>query len=124
MYVLLRVCIITLHLNLYRFDCMASSTREPNWLELPREVTMNILLRLGVFEILRSARNVCPLWWDICKDPTMWRTIDLSNLGILDHEYCLMEICRYAVAQSCGHLEDITIEHFGTDVLLRCIADR
>jgi hypothetical protein len=51
----------------------------PNWLELPRDITSNILQRLGVVEILTNACNVCPYWWSICKDPRMWRTIHMSN---------------------------------------------
>ncbi|KAJ1387090.1 F-box-like domain superfamily [Sesbania bispinosa] len=31
----------------------------PNWLELPRDVTANILQRLGAVEIVTSACRVC-----------------------------------------------------------------
>ncbi|MCI38935.1 F-box protein SKIP19 [Trifolium medium] len=54
-------------------------TTNPNWLELPRDITSNILQRLGAVEILKNARNVCPYWWNICKDPSMWREIHIGG---------------------------------------------
>jgi len=95
----------------------------PNWLELRRDITSNILQRLGVVEILTNARNVCPYWWSICKDPLMWRTIHMSNDETSPYpDVDLVKICRYAVQQSCGHLEDVEIESFCTDDLLLYIA--
>jgi len=93
----------------------------PNWLELPRDITSNILQRLGVVEILTNARNVCPYWWNICKDPRMWRTIHMSN-NETSPDVDLVKICHYAVEQSCGNLEDIEIVSFCTDDLLQYIA--
>jgi len=39
----------------------------PNWIELSKDVTSNILQRLGAVEILTNTRNVCPYWWNVCK---------------------------------------------------------
>jgi len=104
-------------------------TRKPNWLELPKDITMNILQRLDTLEIVTSASVVCPRWWKICKDPLMWRTIDMMtniSLSYSDFDYCsrLQKICSYAVDRSCGHLKDISIMRFGTNDLLRHIANR
>ncbi|XP_058768656.1 putative F-box/LRR-repeat protein 23 [Vicia villosa] len=110
-------------------------TLKPNWLELPRDITKNILQRLGTLEIVTSASVVCPLWWNICKDPLMWSTIDMFT-GITIDEITdlfqpdsyfenfsrLEKICRYAVDRSYGHLKDIYINKFGTDDLLCHIA--
>lgn len=82
----------------------------PNWLELPRDLTENILKRLNVVELVKSACLVCPLWWEICKQPIMWRTIDM---GDVQSNYDYMRICRYAIDRSCGEVEDITIRCFG-----------
>ncbi|XP_057432137.1 putative F-box/LRR-repeat protein 23 [Lotus japonicus] len=99
------------------------STMGPNWLELPKELTTNILQRLGVAEIVTSASQVCSLWWNICKDPLMWRTIDMSEDS--NHpNYKFEMICRNAIDRSCGHLEDISIGRFATNDLLKYIADR
>ncbi|XP_041027034.1 putative F-box/LRR-repeat protein 23 [Juglans microcarpa x Juglans regia] len=95
-----------------------------NWLELPRDVTVSILLRLGAIEILTSAQRVCLLWRNLCKDPSMWRKIDMRNLGDLwDMPYDLETMCRHAVDRSCGQLVDINVEYFGTDELLHYIAE-
>jgi hypothetical protein len=99
------------------------STMGPNWLELPRDITTNILQRLGTIEIVTSACQVCPLWWNICKDPLMWRTIYMRDNDRYPYNTMdLVEICRYAVERSCGHLEDIEIVSFCTDDLLQTIA--
>ena len=95
----------------------------PNWLELPRDVTASILLRLGSIEILTSTQMVCSLWRNLCKDPSMWRAVDMSNADNYWNDYDLERMCRDAVDRSCGQLVDINLEYFGTDELLRHIAD-
>lgn len=103
------------------------STTEPNWLALPKDLTQNILQRLSVFEIVTSACLVCPLWWNICKDPLMCRTIKLNEIidmisMLKNLPYPKSPICRYAVKRSCGLPEDININDFGHDDLLEYIA--
>ncbi|OMO75016.1 hypothetical protein CCACVL1_16358 [Corchorus capsularis] len=95
-----------------------------NWLELPRDVTASILLKLGAIEIIESAQKVCTLWRNICKDPSMWRFIDMQNTGDRDMPYCLEKMCRHAIDRSSGGLVAINIEYFGTDDLLAYIAER
>jgi hypothetical protein len=96
-----------------------------NWLDLPRDVTASILLRLGAIEILKSAQLVCSLWRNLCKDPSMWRAVELRYSGNRwGFPYHLETMCRHAVDRSCGQLVDISIEYCGTDELLRHIADR
>lgn len=104
------------------------STKGPNWLELPIDLTANILQRLDIVDRVTSACLVCPLWWNICKDPLMWRSIDMINYRRSPRwSYYfkdLEKICIYAVERSCGHLEDIHIEWFASDDLLKCLANR
>ncbi|XP_062096288.1 F-box protein SKIP19-like [Humulus lupulus] len=107
---------------------MASSSTEPslpkeirNWLELPRDVTASILSRLGTIETMKSGQMVCKSWFDICKDPLMWRIIDMRNRGDRDLGFDLEKMCRNVVDRSCGQLVDINIEHFGDDELLQHI---
>ncbi|KAJ8449903.1 hypothetical protein Cgig2_029265 [Carnegiea gigantea] len=57
-----------------------------NWLELPRDVTLTILMKLGTFEILRNAQFVCKLWYNLCKDPSMWRVIRMLYLDEPEYE--------------------------------------
>jgi len=101
---------------------LCKSTPVPNWLELPRDITANILQRLDTIEIVTNACQVCPQWWNICKDPLMWRTIRMIDLDASDYD--LVEICRYAIERSSGHLEIIEIESFCNDDLLECIAKK
>ncbi|KAF7842921.1 F-box protein SKIP19-like [Senna tora] len=95
-----------------------------NWLDLPRDVTSTILLKLGAIEILRSAQRVCTLWRRICKDPLMWRAIDMHNsVDLYSMEHDLEIMCRHAIDRSCGQLVDINVENFGTDDLLKYISN-
>ncbi|KAG8639201.1 F-box protein SKIP19 isoform X2 [Manihot esculenta] len=108
-------------------DSLLLPPQEPyrNWVELPRDITASILLKLGAVEILNTAQLVCSSWRSICKDPSMWRSIDMRNLGDLwDMDYDLEKMCRHAVDRSSGGLVDIDIQYFGTDDLLQYIADR
>ncbi|XP_030510400.2 F-box protein SKIP19 [Cannabis sativa] len=89
-----------------------------NWLDLPRDVTASILSRLGAIEIMTSAQMVCKMWLDICKDPLMWRTIDMRNLGDPGYGLDFIKMCSNVIDRSCGQLVDLNIEYFGTDGLL------
>ncbi|KAG2330737.1 hypothetical protein Bca4012_019678 [Brassica carinata] len=90
-----------------------------NWAELPSELTLSILRRL---DILENAQKVCTSWLRVCKDPSMWRKIDMRNSGDLGINLEIM--CRHAVDRSQGGLVEIDIWHFGTDSLLNYIANR
>ncbi|GLT85706.1 hypothetical protein SLE2022_038870 [Rubroshorea leprosula] len=104
---------------------MSDEPEQRNWLELPRDVTASIFSRLGAIDILKSVQNVCSLWRNICKDPSMWRSIDMRNPGDLyDMDHVLEQMCMHAVDRSNGDLVDINIEYFGSDELLAYIADR
>ncbi|OIV89186.1 hypothetical protein TanjilG_25392 [Lupinus angustifolius] len=99
-----------------------SETR--NWLDLPRDVTATILLKLGAIEILNNAQRVCTQWRSISNDPIMWRTIDMSNSSYIHKmEFDLGIMCRHAIDRSRGNLVDISVEEFGTDDLLNYITD-
>ncbi|KAK4488148.1 hypothetical protein RD792_003890 [Penstemon davidsonii] len=104
-------------------DVPSTSAPPPPWTELPRDVTANILHRLGPIELLESAQEVCTTWKDVCLEPAMWRVIDMKNLGFHDM-YSLQIMCRVAVDRSQGQLIEINIEHFGTDNLIHYISER
>lgn len=95
----------------------------PPWIELPADVTANILKRLGAVEIMESAQKVCTTWRKVCHDPSMWRVIKLDNPHPGSQgEYELM--CRQAVDRSQGELIDLTLTYFGNDDLINYVADR
>ncbi|KAL0846301.1 hypothetical protein Bca101_019547 [Brassica carinata] len=54
-----------------------------SWAELPPELISSILLGLNSIEILEKAQKVCRSWRRVCKDPSMWRKIDMYNHGDL-----------------------------------------
>ncbi|CAA7047000.1 unnamed protein product [Microthlaspi erraticum] len=94
-----------------------------NWLELPPELTSSILLRLGATEILDNTQRVCKSWLRLCKDPSMWRKIDMLDLDDYDSKDCKASMCRRAIDLSQGGLLEIDIGYFGSDDLLDYIAD-
>ncbi|CAJ2640743.1 unnamed protein product [Trifolium pratense] len=106
-------------------DAEGEKPKVPNWLNLPRDITANILGRLSTIYMVTSVCLVCPLWWNICKDPHIWRTIQINYFETYYRRYInyFDEILRYAVDRSCGHLEDIEIDTFCSDELLEYIAE-
>ncbi|XP_040365555.1 F-box/LRR-repeat protein 4 isoform X2 [Rosa chinensis] len=96
------------------------------WTELPDNITRSILSRLGAIEILATAQKVCSKWFYICKDPLMWRTIDMHNKFDISNyrPFYLHDLCEDAIDRSCGNLVDINVENFGTNFLLDYLAER
>ncbi|KAL1555771.1 putative F-box/LRR-repeat protein 23 [Salvia divinorum] len=79
----------------------------PPWNELPDDLTANILQRLDAEERLESAQLVCSTWWRVCKNPAMWRVIDVC---ISRCEYNKFDnICCRAVDRSQGQLVELKI---------------
>ncbi|CAK9140259.1 unnamed protein product, partial [Ilex paraguariensis] len=111
---------------------MASTSRTPlpietipNWLDLPMDVMATILHRVRTIDVLMNVQSVCSAWRRLCKDPAMWRVIDIHSSGALfDMLYDLESMCRHAVDRSEGHLVEVNFEYFGTDELLHYIAER
>ncbi|KAL8461031.1 hypothetical protein ACS0TY_032493 [Phlomoides rotata] len=100
----------------------SSSAPPPPWIELPEDITANILKRLGAVEILKSAQKVCTTWRKVSHDPSMWRVIDLRNPEHFMEQYDL--ICRQAVDRSQGQLVDLSLTYFGDDELINYVAYR
>ncbi|KAG2330789.1 hypothetical protein Bca52824_001969 [Brassica carinata] len=103
-----------------------------NWAELPSDLTSSILRRLGSIDVLENAQKVCTSWRRVCKDPALWRKIDMCNSGDLGEDLAYLTLtlginleimCRHAVDLSRGGLVEIDIWHFATDSLLNYIAD-
>ncbi|KAL7590954.1 putative F-box/LRR-repeat protein 23 [Lactuca sativa] len=104
----------------------SSAMKEPrNWLLMPDELMENILGRLSSVEKLRSAGQVCRTWRRICKDPAMWKVIDINKWQDgCDKNYKIEMLTKQAVDLSCGELIDISIGGFCTDDLLDYIVLR
>ncbi|KAL8192277.1 hypothetical protein R6Q57_027944 [Mikania cordata] len=98
-----------------------STEDTPNWLQMPHELMTMILQRLDTLEILNSAQKVCTTWRKICKDPAMWKVINMLESVISwdpDSDYDLENLTKQAVDRSCGELIDINLESFCTDDLI------
>ncbi|XP_023518530.1 putative F-box/LRR-repeat protein 9 [Cucurbita pepo subsp. pepo] len=102
-------------------SCPISEQPATNWLDLPDDLMTTILLKLCAFDILVNVQNVCSSWRRICKDPFLWRVVDIhymdSRVQLRTDRFAEM-MCMQAVNLSCGQLVDINIESFGTDDLL------
>ncbi|CAN4082003.1 unnamed protein product [Withania somnifera] len=96
----------------------------PPWVELPLEITAEILRRLGAVEILLNVQRVCTTWRKACYDPTMWRVIDMRNGEDMYMFDVFDKLCRVAVDRSQGQLFKINIQYFGNKSLLEYIAQR
>ncbi|KAK9061249.1 hypothetical protein SSX86_018429 [Deinandra increscens subsp. villosa] len=97
-------------------DNLLARQEKRNWLELPEDVTANILNRTGVVNILFSAQKVCTAWYRICKDPSLWRVINMEK-------FRSEIICKNVVDRSKGQLVDITLTYCSLE-LLQYVADR
>lgn len=102
----------------------AAETPAPPWIDLPMDVTADILHRLGAAEMLETAEKVCKTWRNVCRDRSMWRVVDVKNSGSCCDTRRLGSMCRRAVDRSDGDLMDINIEYFGNDELLHYISIR
>ncbi|KAK1409570.1 hypothetical protein QVD17_36097 [Tagetes erecta] len=94
-----------------------------NWLDLPSDVTANILNRIGMVDIFKNCQRVCTAWHKICKDPAMWRVINMNDL-MRSNSYGKTGkiMCKHAVDRSQGQLVDFTLEYDAD--LLEYVADR
>ncbi|KAL3616607.1 hypothetical protein CASFOL_014529 [Castilleja foliolosa] len=102
----------------------------PPWIELPRDVTENILRRVGPLLILEFAQKVCTTWRSLCSEPSFWRVMDIIEESYDFDEYYddifynSDVMYRRAVDLSQGELIDINIHISVTDRLLRYISER
>lgn len=114
--------------NLMESDSLSlppHAKRSRNWQELPAELMSSILMHVGAFDMLLSARKVCKRWRSICSDPAMWRVIDLSYSGYVDDiAFYVGKIARKSVDLRCGKLVDFRIDYFGDNDLLCYISNR
>ncbi|KAJ9566037.1 hypothetical protein OSB04_002003 [Centaurea solstitialis] len=95
--------------------------KTPNWLQMPDEIMGGMILqRLDAVEILMNVQKVCRDWRRICKDPAMWKVIDMHRC--FDNNYYIVKLTKQAVHRSRGELIDISLDDFGTDLLLNFIS--
>ncbi|CAO2842164.1 unnamed protein product [Amaranthus hypochondriacus] len=101
-----------------------STSDSQNWLELPRDVMLMILMKLDTIEILENAQFVCKLWYDLCKDPSIWRIVMMQNVDEPELAFKYEKMLYSAVDRSSGGLIKLDIEGFGGDELISNIYQR
>ncbi|XP_047309302.1 putative F-box/LRR-repeat protein 23 [Impatiens glandulifera] len=97
---------------------------------LSEDIIMLIMKKVGVVDILLNLQKVCRSWRNICKDPALWRSIDMhsnysyhiitccSTTRINRTRYVMNDMIKHAIDRSCGQLIDIKLEkHFNVDIL-------
>ncbi|XP_074267288.1 F-box protein SKIP19-like [Silene latifolia] len=89
-----------------------------NWLALPCDLMLLILMKVGSFGILESAQFVCKVWYTLCKEPVLWRIIHIRNIEF-DPDMLLVyeKMVFNAIDRSAGGLIGLSIEGFGSDEL-------
>ncbi|KAI4312978.1 hypothetical protein MLD38_037762 [Melastoma candidum] len=98
---------------------------KPNWLEFPRAILTEILIKLGAIEMIVSSQKMCTLWHDACTDPSTWTRIDIRSSRYLPNmPYDLTKFCHHAIDLSRGGCVDISLESLGDNDLLNHIIER
>ncbi|KAK1380353.1 putative F-box/LRR-repeat protein 23 [Heracleum sosnowskyi] len=108
-----------------------------NWLNLPAELMMSILQRVGCYDVLMNAKKVCKSWHRLCKDPCTWRVVQIRGCVIqqnlkdkifvcskIGEGDVLQKMAMHVVDLSCGQLLDLSFHMFGSDHLLQYIYQR
>ncbi|XP_071729242.1 putative F-box/LRR-repeat protein 9 [Rutidosis leptorrhynchoides] len=101
---------------------MMSSTT--NWFDLTSDLKINILHRIGPPEILENAQKVCTDWYNVCKDPSMWKVIDMYTFTEKVNLPTCTKMSKIAVDRSQGQLTEMVIPRIGTDEVLMYVAAR
>lgn len=96
---------------------------ERNWVDLPRDAVLSIFRKLDSIDILIRPYNVCTIWREISKDPSLYCTINMPNSADPNTKWGLLNLCYRAVDYSFGHIIHINIDNFATDALLHHIAN-
>lgn len=84
-----------------------------------------ILLCLGAFDMILTARKVCKTWRKICSKPDMYRVVDLRRSNYRFYmDFHVKKIAQKAVDLSCGQMIDFKINNFADNDLLNYVSDR
>ncbi|XP_026396451.1 putative F-box/LRR-repeat protein 23 [Papaver somniferum] len=108
---------------------LSSAEEVRNWDELPPDILSHIFLKLGAIDILFNAQSVCSAWPEVSKEPSLFRSIEISldmqnrwrHAGLFeDRLYQLEKLAKESADRSCGQLVKFSMERFDSDELLAC----
>ena len=61
----------------------AAETTARDWAALPRDVLLDVFLRLGSREVMRGAELACAPWRDAAVgEPALWRRVDMATVRL------------------------------------------
>ncbi|XP_071704088.1 putative F-box/LRR-repeat protein 21 [Rutidosis leptorrhynchoides] len=86
---------------------MSSTT---NWFDLPLDLKINILSRVDPvtsLEILENTQFVCTDWYKVCKNPSMWKVINLYGMVDSLCDTKKVKLCKHVVDRSQGQSVEI-----------------
>ncbi|XP_047309301.1 putative F-box/LRR-repeat protein 23 [Impatiens glandulifera] len=97
-----------------------------NWVDfLPRDISLEILQKVGTIDKLMNIQKVSISWYRICQDPKLWRSIDIQNIKDLPYtSNNIVKMAMNAIDRSRGQLIDLKIEDFGSEYLLMHLINR
>ncbi|XP_071729277.1 putative F-box/LRR-repeat protein 9 [Rutidosis leptorrhynchoides] len=95
-----------------------------SWFDLTWELKIYILSKICSPQILESVQKVCTDWYKVCKDPSLWKVIDMHSSTRYHNLSTLTKMCKHVVDRSQGQLVDIVIPEVETSEVLPYVADR
>ncbi|CAL5007833.1 unnamed protein product [Urochloa decumbens] len=102
-------------------------TRE--WAALPRDILLDVFLRLGPRDVMRSAELGCAPWGHAAVDePALWRRVDMATVRLWSPGW--REMVRAAVGRSAGqapclkslHLLDVSASSEALNKAIKALA--
>ena len=97
-----------LDFSMFRTDNSSNNSDEdlyPNINRLPSNILLHILKSLTMHELLCRASLVCKCWYNLCRDPDLWRNVELSHQHRVD-DIVLSRLTSYSDRVSSINLED------------------
>ncbi|KAK1380622.1 hypothetical protein POM88_027366 [Heracleum sosnowskyi] len=71
-----------------------------DWLDLPVELMESIMQRIGWYDVLMGAKNVCKTWHKICKGLSEWQVIEIRQVRVSNN---------VQIGEEWGYLEKVSI---------------
>ncbi|KAK9706987.1 hypothetical protein RND81_07G165500 [Saponaria officinalis] len=105
----------------------SENSLENYWTQLPCDVMLMILMKVQHLQILVSVQFVCKSRHILCKEPSLWRTIQLKDnrkLRTVENFDDDFNILCNAVDSSAGDLIDLDVECFVLHGLRSYVASR
>lgn len=82
---------------------------------LPPSILLQIFKHMTVYNLLRYVGLVCKYWYNLCRDPDLWRNVNLASQdGLEDDDLCTIlqysdHRARYVNLTDCRFLSNIGI---------------